>query len=678
MTTLLQTGLANAVCAALLAIAALVAARRSRRPALVHSLWLLALLKLVTPPLFPVALPWLPAEGAAVPPPAATLPAQADAGPTLVVLNRADAPFAPAPAVPARDAAAAAGVSSTEGVPAADLAVPAAVPAETPAWPWLLGGVWLTGAAIVLLRAAWHIVRFQRLLRHANPAPEALQERARTLAARLGLRRTPAVLLLPGAVPPLVWAALGRVRIFLPAELLPRLGDAQRDALLAHELAHVARRDHWVRWLELVSIALYWWYPLAWWVSRQLQAHEEECCDAWVVAVLSPRAYALAIVETVDFLAEARAAVPVLASGLGRTAALKRRLTLILTGGAPRRLGVAGVLAVLALAGVLLPLVPVLARSTATPEEPAAEVEPPATPEALASQAATAFLSVPLTFQLRLQAEPDERPVSYKVALAGDGRKLLTESRGDLQVWDAFLGLKLNHFAVGGVDCLALAPDGRRALSAGKDHVLRLWELSSGKQLAAFSGHASFIETVAFSFDGRLALSGDAAGSVLVWDVVRGRQLRRLPGHVGGVRGAAFAPDGRRIYSGGGDRQVRLWDLKTGRELRRFGGLLDEPQGLAVSPDGRRLAALDNDHVYLWDAEAGRPLATLAAHKLALSGLAFSGDGNYLAAAASDGLVRWLDVKPAPVKARLLGQAELTFRVEAAPGSFRLAKPARR
>ena len=60
MRTLLEVGLANALVAGLLAVAAVAAGRWSRRPALVHGLWLLVLVKLLTPPLVPLPLPWLP------------------------------------------------------------------------------------------------------------------------------------------------------------------------------------------------------------------------------------------------------------------------------------------------------------------------------------------------------------------------------------------------------------------------------------------------------------------------------------------------------------------------------------------------------------------------------------------------------------------------------------------
>ena len=51
MQWLIETGLSNAVVAPALALVAVVVSRCSRRPALVHALWLLVLLKLITPPI---------------------------------------------------------------------------------------------------------------------------------------------------------------------------------------------------------------------------------------------------------------------------------------------------------------------------------------------------------------------------------------------------------------------------------------------------------------------------------------------------------------------------------------------------------------------------------------------------------------------------------------------------
>src|SRR5262245_4096329 len=58
MTALVEIGLSNVLVSAALALVAITVGLVCRRPAVTHALWLLVLLKLVTPPLFRVSLPW--------------------------------------------------------------------------------------------------------------------------------------------------------------------------------------------------------------------------------------------------------------------------------------------------------------------------------------------------------------------------------------------------------------------------------------------------------------------------------------------------------------------------------------------------------------------------------------------------------------------------------------------
>jgi hypothetical protein len=202
------------------------------------------------------------------------------------------------------------------------------------------------------------------LLREARPAPADLQFESARLAASMGVRRAPRVWLIPGSLPPMLWAGPGRAKLLLPAELLATMDADQQATLLVHELAHLRRGDHWVRRIEFLALGLYWWNPVAWLVSRQLRDAEEQCCDGWVVQTLPEggSAYARALLATIDFLSTVPTAAPPLASGFGPASDLKRRLTMILSASKPGRLRYREGVALLTLA-LLLPLVPGLVRA---------------------------------------------------------------------------------------------------------------------------------------------------------------------------------------------------------------------------------------------------------------------------------------------------------------------------
>lgn len=370
MAFLLDVALANLLVAVLLAAAAALAGLWGRRPALTHALWLLVLLKLITPPLFDC--PLLPASPAPSTEVAQAEPAPEPEAPPIRAEVAIFEDHTPAPTIePAPEMVEP--VVADDRPAAAPAAVPAAIPPALPAppkaivieeipdhrwtWPNALMFVWLSGSAIWMMAAGRRLWRFHRMLHFAEPAPALVQELARAMAERLRTR-CPEVCVIPGHVSPMLWV-LGRMpRLLLPKGLIERLSAEQLRTLLAHELAHWKRRDDRVRWLEFVVLALYWWCPLVWWARRELHQAEEECCDAWVVSLLpdSAREYALALVETVDFLSGAPA-MPVLASGLGRVRLLKRRVTMILRGKTPRALTFTGLVAVAGVGLLALPMV---------------------------------------------------------------------------------------------------------------------------------------------------------------------------------------------------------------------------------------------------------------------------------------------------------------------------------
>ncbi len=193
-------------------------------------------------------------------------------------------------------------------------------------------GLWTAGALLWAAVAFVRIRRFSLLLAKARRAPRYVQTEVDSLANRLGVRRVPVVKLVRRRMPPLVWCLFGHPTILIPAGLLRDLTPGQRTALLMHELVHLRRRDHRVRLVELASLALYWWLPAAWWVRRKVEQTAEQCCDAEVVAHLPAlsRAYAEALLTTIDFLSAKPSPLPLGASGFSQFGLVSRRIEMIL------------------------------------------------------------------------------------------------------------------------------------------------------------------------------------------------------------------------------------------------------------------------------------------------------------------------------------------------------------
>ncbi|MGE0238555.1 MAG: caspase family protein [Parvibaculaceae bacterium] len=187
---------------------------------------------------------------------------------------------------------------------------------------------------------------------------------------------------------------------------------------------------------------------------------------------------------------------------------------------------------------------------------------------------------------------------------------------------------------------LAFSPDGRLALTGSYEN-FKLWDISSGRLLRVFTGHASWVDTLAFSPDGSLILSASADSTLNLWDVTTGRLLHKLTGHAHWIRAAAFSPDGRRILSASEDRTIRLWDSATGALLKSFDPGMFAINSVAFAPDGRRFL-LAGAGVTLWDSETNQPLMTFAYQSDFFMRLtAFSADGQRVVATDGGGIWHW-------------------------------------
>jgi WD40 repeat protein len=223
------------------------------------------------------------------------------------------------------------------------------------------------------------------------------------------------------------------------------------------------------------------------------------------------------------------------------------------------------------------------------------------------------------------------------VAMAPDGRSAL--SGGDdatLRHWDLVerkcLCVLQGH--TGAVMSAALAKNGKRALSAGWDGSMRLWDLGTGKELRAFKAGKS-LKCVALCSDGRHALSGGDEHDIRVWDLNRGTETARLKGHGDMVHALAVSPNGRLAASGSDDKTVRIWDLSSRSEVKCCQGHTDTVTTVVFSPDGHWVASGSSDMtVRLWALEDGAELCRMAAHRNWINAIALTSDGQRLLTAS--------------------------------------------
>jgi beta-lactamase regulating signal transducer with metallopeptidase domain len=221
--------------------------------------------------------------------------------------------------------------------------------------------IWGLGSALAALLCAWRVARFEGRIRGGRPAPEWLQRELDLQSRRLGVR-VPSLTVVSGIGTPLVWC-LGRARLVVPARLLETLDRERWRGVLVHELAHLKRGDAWVGRALVLAELIWWWNPLFWLVRARLENEAELACDAWVVAACPEgrRSYAEALIDVCALMSRrgsrsSLTVMPALGVGMGGAGRFfERRLKMILWGEPDHDRGQGVRLAALLLAALALP-----------------------------------------------------------------------------------------------------------------------------------------------------------------------------------------------------------------------------------------------------------------------------------------------------------------------------------
>ena len=238
--------------------------------------------------------------------------------------------------------------------------------------PALLSYIWLLGFVAVF--SSW-LVQWRRILKLAHAAVPRKNgrefETLRRAEDRAKLSRPIVLLSSPDSMEPGVFGIFHPVLLW-PAAISQHLDDAHLEAVLAHEVCHVQRRDNLTSIVHMLVEAIFWFHPLVWWIERQLVRERERACDEEVLRLCNqPQVYAESILKVCEFCIES----PLTCISGITGADLKKRVGQIMTAGAGLHLGSGRKLVLLAAALIAIVLPIALGLYAQSPVDPGWEAK---------------------------------------------------------------------------------------------------------------------------------------------------------------------------------------------------------------------------------------------------------------------------------------------------------------
>ena len=203
-----------------------------------------------------------------------------------------------------------------------------------------------------------------------------------------------------------------------------------------------------------------------------------------------------------------------------------------------------------------------------------------------------------------------------------------------------------------GVNSLQYDPILKRIYTAGRDSIIRIWNVNNPRDpyLQSMEHHTDWVNDVQLCCSGKNLISASSDTTVKVWNAHKGFCMSTLRTHKDYVKALAYAKDREQVASAGLDKAIFLWDVNTLTALTAsnntvttssLNGNKDSIYSLAMNPSGTVIVSGSTEKVLrVWDPRTCAKLMKLKGHTDNVKALAINRDGTQCLSGSSDGTVK--------------------------------------